>query len=411
MQINRWLPFLLAACAVSSEAAYYDTLPKGVRTLVYHYVTTSKINSEFSGSKNESDYHFVVDLGGENLSSISAVSGDIFNYLQAVSPEAYDQFSFGEYEIDGHGKVNVNAMGIGIGLTHSTTLYTAVPLYSSNVTLDIKRTKGNNHQAVAQSLQASGNSAEAQVFADIARQLPDASGEILQSVMVNYFGYKPIGDWSAQGLGDIELGVIQRLTNWHRAGLAVTAGVVLPTGREDDPDIIQDIPFGDGQTDVFAEFGGGYTVPNYLVSFDSFIRYTYQMPTTKTLRIADNKDYPQLATEKGEFSEKLGNKYDFTFASTYHLRDWFDLQAAYLYNFREQSKYESPYSRANLILSENTMEESHTAKFGLGFSSVNSFKRGDFMLPFNASLSAQQVLVGRNTPKYTRLDFEIRFFF
>jgi hypothetical protein len=68
-------------------------------------------------------------------------------------------------------------------------------------------------------------------------------------------------------------------------------GVVVPTGRTDNPDILQDIAFGDGQWDAFFEFGGGMTANSYL-SFDQWNRFTYQFPMTEEVRLTESSSFP-----------------------------------------------------------------------------------------------------------------------
>ncbi|GAB4011344.1 MAG: hypothetical protein Fur0010_05550 [Bdellovibrio sp.] len=380
--------------------------------MVYHLTQTDTVNSEYTSSKSESQYHFGLPLDSNNLANISESTQSVLEYLKNISPEAYEKFTFGEYQIDGKANATVQAYGLGWGLTNDTTVYGYLPIYKGEVKLDIVRTKQNNHQEVANALRAQGNNAAAQAIANLATQLPDATGELLQSAVVNYFGYKPLGNWQAQDLGDLELGIIHRLTNWNRAGLAVTTGVTLPTGREDDPDLIQDFAFGDGQTDVFLEIGGGYTLPSYWLSFDSFVRYTYQMPATKTLRVPENPDYPQVSSIKGTFEEKLGNKLDWTIMSTYHVFDWMEFQLGHLYSFTGAATYDSSDAKSNQALeaiSSDIIMQSWRAS--VQFSTINSFKRGDFWVPLSLSFGTQQMYSGQNTPNYTRYDLELRLFF
>ncbi|PIP93928.1 MAG: hypothetical protein COW00_05035 [Bdellovibrio sp. CG12_big_fil_rev_8_21_14_0_65_39_13] len=411
---NFVISITLMASALSSTgfAAYYDTLPKGVRTMVYHLTKTDTVNSEYTSNKSESQYHFSLPLDSSNLANLSESTQSVLEYLKNISQEAYEKFTFGEYQIDGKANATVQAFGLGWGLTNETTFYGYLPLYRGQVNIDIVRTKQNNHAEVANALQAQGNNSAAQAVANLAQQLPDANGELLQSVIVNYFGYKPIGNWQAQDLGDLELGIIHRLTNWNRAGLAVTTGVTLPTGREDDPDLIQDFAFGDGQADVFGEFGGGYTLPSYWVSFDSFFRYTHQMAATKTLRVPENVNYPQVSSQKGTFKEKLGNKYEWNMFATYHALDWMELQVGHLYSVTGASTYESNDERANRALEEtNPMIVMQSWRAAINLTTINSFKRGDFWVPLNLTLATQQMYSGQNTPNYSRYDLELRIFF
>lgn len=402
---------LVLAGSLSSQAAYYDTLPKGVRTLDLRQIVTDNINSSFTGNKQEAEYAFKIDLGANSIEGLNNITQDIFETLKDISPEAYDSFTFGEYSVKGSANANVRVFGFGYGITNRMTAYVGFPWYKTQVNLDIQRTKGNNHQAVLNQLQASGsNSQEAQIFTDFAKELPDATGEVLQSVVVNYFGYKPLGNWNGEGIGDTEVGIIYRLTDWDESGLAMTIGANLPTGRVDDPDILQDYGFGDGQTDAFLEFGGGVSFFDQRLSVDSWTRLTYQFAAEKTLRIPENEEY-QLGSEKTVFDEKLGNKVEYNFGLGYGFTDWLSLTGLYSYNYVQQSKYESAFTDANRILEKNTEQESHALTAGLSLSTVGLYNKGTFMLPFNASVSATNYISAQNQPKYSLYTLKLRFFF
>jgi len=412
----RYLRFLiiLTSYAFTAEAAYYSTLPKGVRALVYRQVNTDKIHSSFTGNKQEKDYFLKLSLDARSLEKAQEVFASYLQALKAQSPEAYDALQLGEYEIDAYAKVNVQGIGAAFGLTDRLTAYTVFPYYKAQVNLNMVRTKGNNNQQVQQIVQASGNSSNATVvdgiMNGITNILPDASGGVIQSVMVNHFGYQPVGNWEGQGMGDLEVGMIYRLTDKPDKGLAATLAFALPTGKTDDPDIIQDIPFGDGQFDVIGEFGGGARLWSSNFSFDSFVRYTYQVPASKTLRIPDSEEYP-LGTNKATFTEKLGDKIEVTSGLTYQFTRWLSLMAAHLYNYTLKSKYSSPFAEANRILAKDTEKESHTAKLEATFSTVELYKANKFFAPFNISAGAQKILTGKNVPSFTRFDFEFRMFF
>src|SRR5690606_20080442 len=108
-------------------------------------------------------------------------------------------------------------------------------------------------------------------------------------------------------------------------------------GRVDDPDILQDIGFGDGQTDLFAEFGGGYRLYDNIF-LNSYLRYTYQFASEKELRVPYSED-ASVSDEKGTFTEKLGNKWDYTLSSDYTINDWFSITGSYLFNYQEEAYY------------------------------------------------------------------------
>lgn len=406
-----WRSLLLSLMTtLSASANYYETLPKGVRMAVFKNVRTTTIESAFDRQNREQDYFFRVNLDASSIEDANETLKNLFQQVKGISQEAYEQLTFGEYQAKGEANVNVNGYGAAYGLTNRTTLYGIFPWYDAQVNLEIRRTRQNNYLEVAESLRRQGDNTGAQVLAQVAPSLPDVNEGVVQSLIVNYLGYQPLGSWQGEGLSDIELGVLHRLTDWSNAGLAFSTGVVLPTGREDDPDNLVDFGFGDGQTDVFLEFGGGYTIPDTSWSFDGYTRFTYQFEHNRRMRIPESRDYP-YGSESGIFKEKLGNRYDFSTRARYQLVRWLGLSTRYLYTYVGQAQYESPYTLANEIRAIDTERYSHSMRASLHFSTVPLYKSGDFFLPFDTNISAQTITGGMNEPRFSRYDVEFRFYF
>lgn len=66
-------------------------------------------------------------------------------------------------------------------------------------------------------------------------------------------GDQPVSDWRGRGIGDVIVGGRWRAIRTRTHAAAVTFGADLPTGRRDDPRVLTDFGFGDGQLDVFAD--------------------------------------------------------------------------------------------------------------------------------------------------------------
>lgn len=403
---------LLVGLSGSLSAAYYSTLPEGVRVAVFRQVMTSTIDQEFNSNSKPIGFDVDVNLSATALRESSAISEYIFSELQNISQQAYNKFTFGTYKIDGKAEVNVQGFAFGYGINDRVTTYVSMPIYNARVDMKMNRTGNDTQQEVLQILNGTSSANQFQTtFQEfLAGQNLGVTEGLIQSVVTNLYGYKPLGTWNARGLGDIDLVMIARLTDWQDAGMAVSYGVTLPTGRTDDPDLLQDFAFGDGQTDVFAEFGGGQTFYKGKFDLESSIRYTYQIASTKTLRVPENETFV-LSDKKADFYEKLGNKIDFMLGSSWSFDDRFSIGAQYLFNHIGEAKYESPYEVANKVHATNSEVYSHTMRLGANFSTVGLYQRGGFLLPMQAGLSAQRIFAGTNTPTYTRFDFEVRFFF
>src|SRR5690606_9722170 len=255
---------LLLTVATSIQAQAWKVLPKGVRIVGYRNVTTNKITANFN------------EFGGESpLGAQFRVDMNTFNQMTGgfdipgVDP---NQLVLGEYKVDAEAQMNVHGTGFGWGLTDRVMFYAELAFYKANVKAKIKRTEGNTYEDIARQLEQDPSLSQ-QAIANILRNMVDANERNLQSVITNYYGYKPIGNWHGTGYGDMETGFMTKVIDKGVWGLMIYPGVVLPTGYQDDPDILQDVGFGDGQFDLFAEAASGY-VFNDKLSFGTTLRYT-----------------------------------------------------------------------------------------------------------------------------------------
>lgn len=377
--------------------------------LGYRNVTTSTVTSEYNQAQAETPLSYSLNANAATMASIGNSVKYYMDQLKAISPAAYEKFSYGQYTVGGEARLNVNGMGLGWGLTDRLTVYGVMTYYSANVKVKYKQLKQSNTQEVADILQNSGVSDGDAAIANITAALPSASGNMLQSVIVNTYGYDEVGDWYGTGYGDTELGMTYGLIDHGYWGLSLTGGAVAPTGREDDPDLLQDIAFGDGQWDMFAETAVGYAV-NDSLRFGTYLRYTYQAPADKTLRVPTSQSIP-LSSEKGRFNVKYGDRLDASFLSTATVNDWLSFTPAYEFFYQLPSQYESSYSDANRYLASNSDRMGHTARFSTSISSIQPYLKKQFVLPATLSFHVQQTIAGKNVPKVGRFEVELKLLF
>lgn len=376
----------------SSYAAYYDTLPKDVRNITYRIIQTGQITGSYGSSGNFKGYNVNANI---NADSIKGVNTTVDAYLELLSAADYANFSFGTFQGSASSKVTAQAFGAGYGVTDRFTMYGFIPFYSAVVDLQIERTsKGRSNMGDA---------------AIVLENLPDVDTRLIQSLFVNYYQYQPLGKWKATDFGDAELGTMYQVKKWRNAGALINFGVVVPSGREDNPNILQDIAFGDGQWDAFYEFGGGIQVtPDW--SLDNWTRFTYQFPSNEIVRMPDSNAF-LITRNIGEAKIKLGNKYQTNFQGNYQLTDLWSTSLLYSLEYVEPTDYISSNPRADNILEENSEKISHIGRINLGFSTLSLYQQKRFFMPMNLNLAIQSIFAGKNVPKYERADFEVRLFF
>ncbi len=403
----KWIIGLSLFCFMSaSYAQTWATLPKGVRALGYRNVTTSPIKSNFNQFRSETSLstNFRVDA-----ITLNQISGNLLVPGQDIDATAYKELLVGEYGVNAQARANVHGFGFGYGLTDKVMLYTEIAYYNANVQARLQRTKGNNFKQVEDYLRKNGTTYSDKATAELLRRLVDIDEQNVQSVVVNYYGYKPIGNWQGQGYGDMETGLMIKAIDKGTWGLQLYPGVILPTGTKDDPDVLQDIGFGDGQTDVFGEMGTGYIVNDNL-SFGTRLRYTYQSPSKKQLRVPTARDF-SLSSQKGSFNVKYGDKVNLMVNSTFAFNDWLSITPVYRYMYQMKSQYDSPFGAANGYLSYNSDKQEHQAQLTASVSSIQPFLKKKFLLPAQINFNIVQTVSGKNVPKVGRFEIELRMIF
>ena len=401
-----FLLFLLIPLQVRA-AAYYDTLPKNVRLFALRQIVSDNISNIYQPDMSKDPMKLSANINSEALASVQALDEYYFDQLKKYSPEAYKYFSAGVWDIQAKAQAKVFGIGGAYGFSDRLTGLFTLPYYHVKVKVNAQRVQGNNYDEVAEIIR--NTEGRLRGLSIETSDLPDPSGELVQSVLVDFYNYSPAGDWEGKGFGDLELALKYRLTDWKNSGLAVSLGSIVPTGKVQSEDIIQDVSFGEGLFGLYGEFGGGVTI-SPLLSFNGWVRGQYRLPITIEKRAPEDYDF-FLSKEKQSFRYIPGAKLESSVSASFQLNDWITLIPEYLYTYIQASEYKSPNSLANSILSYKSEEERHVGKFNFEVSSINSFLKGKMTLPFTTILSVEKTLVGKNTPDLTLGSLEFRLLF
>lgn len=405
------LALIFTLGATSAFGASYQTLPKGVDMFVLKQVMTSKVESKYDGNRSDNALALQENFTSSKLESVSSAMKTYFNELKAISPDAYNQFSLGEFKAEAYAQATAQGIGLAHGITDRLTVYGSLPVYHIKSNVTFRQSQKSNIAAVQAAVANSPtNSALSTFVRQLTLQLPDTNEELLQSMIVNYYHYKALGSWEKDALGDAEVGAIYRLTDAQDMGLAMAFGAVLPTGDSDDPDSLQDVSTGDGQYDGFVESMAGISFFDNVLQFDLKTRFTYQFASKKIMRKLDDPDVP-LSSEKETMSEKLGNKFDSTVTLTINPTSWLNFNSALIYSETGATTYGASDPRVKAVLEQDTSSNNYWGKVGVGFSSVDLYKAKKMDIPFEVNLSAQRLLNAKNSYNYDRFDLDFRLFF
>ena len=396
--------FILATS--STEASYFDTLPEGRFNLQYRRIKTNSVVSNYDTNGLLTSNNINFKLNAESLMGSNQILDEYFSDLKNISSEAYLNFQIGAYEIKPVANIEVEVLGFGYGLGDKTTAYFGIPFYKASVKVDFNRTEGNNYKEISEMVEDSDSG----IVGRITQGLPDISEGIIQTVLTEYYGTKALGTWTASGPGDLEAGIMHQLHKDKSFGSLIKFGTVLPTGKVEDPDILQDISFGDGQVDVFFEGGVGGKFLSHL-GYTLSARYTYQMDSQKTYRVPDVEGV-SLGVNKTQVTEKLGNKIDLFSALSFEAFDLFTFQLGHYFNHQQKTTILS--SNGALFKGSNIFSPSqgHSAEVKFTFSTVKSYlKNKSFFLPFDLSASYLKTLSGINIQEVNRSTLQLSMYF
>ena len=116
----------------------------------------------------------------------------------------------------------------------------------------------------------------------VAGQLNQFIGAMNAKLALNNF--QALNNWEGRGVGDTTVAAKYRFVDEALNKFAVTAGVVAPTGRVDDPDHLIDIPFGTGAWAGFSSFIADQYLTNDLF-LNQYAKFTYLAPARKEIRL------------------------------------------------------------------------------------------------------------------------------
>ncbi|MCX6130994.1 MAG: hypothetical protein NTX25_18290, partial [Proteobacteria bacterium] len=230
----------------------------------------------------------------------------------------------------------------------------------------------------------------------------------LNNKLIRY-NFAQLTKWNQTGWGDTTLALKYRALDQDLLKLAVTGGVVAPTGRTESPSILTDLPFGDGQWDVFSQISSDQQV-NSSVFFNQFAKYTYQAPGKRTMAWKTYEESIEVPKNNTEF--KLGDKIDAGVSVQFEEESTGltgGLGALYFRKFGD--RYQVSDLDSKLELQRNTDQDAEYIQAKLGYSTLPAFKRKDFPLPINISLEYRKQAQSRNLPVTDFVQMDLNLFF
>lgn len=402
-----WLG-LATIVAANQALAFENTqvLPKGVRNL-----NLRSVNTEFDektgpdGAKNPLAQPLMKDLTFDLIArGEEKLKGDQLRAF-LTSNGFSESDSVGQFTADLNGKISVLAPIASYGVSDKMTVALAVPVYTASTSVSVGFQPNANASAFLAALAKPENNQTA-AAREAGAKLNNAVGRLNDKLVDNH--YSELEDWNAQGVGDITLASKYRFLGTDVLGGALTSGIVAPTGRTDDPDVLTDVPFGDGQWDVFSQLAFDQTAFKAL-TLNQFGKYTVQLPDEKMVRAVEEDEAIEVNYTQTKF--KLGDKVDAGTSLQWSPAFGLVSGVGYTYFRKYGDVYRGPENETKELLEKNTDQVAHNSEVQLGYSTVPHYKAGIFAVPFEMKLTYVRQIASRNMPVTDLAQFDLNLFF
>lgn len=229
---------------------------------------------------------------------------------------------------------------------------------------------------------------------------------------ISGFGFKRVESWSGEGLGDIEAGAKYQYFKDENWALAASGGVRFPTGREDDPDDLVDVPFGTGAYALLFRLHNDYTIHNIWSAYpptvapgppelnqpgdlvlDGTFRYDWVLPDESVKRVSSSITNP-ITTNREKVERDLGDKFDFEFSGKLYLTSAWSVTAQYRYAFKLEDEIHGRRGFLYRTLEQDTDATEQIYILSLSYSTLPLYLEKKFPIPMGFSLSYRDRFAG-----------------
>lgn len=403
---------VLGACFVSDNAMAQKTsamLPEGVWRVRYVGVRTGEItqavNAEGFAQPLMAQLEQSIDMNtlAQQSPELQQLRGALNSYERGLGDSFLMANLFPSAELVG----TQNILAAEYGLTPKISLGIIVPIVSFNMRANFQAGVQDNLQAVQEKVKGYG--ALEGALQKYAQGRPDTS--TFANSIFTQNGYQTPGNFGWTGLGDVELGAkFELYKNPNVFTSSLLGGFRLPTAtHEADLTNILDKNSGDKQWDLAFEWSNDYSPASFL-TFGATTRYTFQLANSQQAalyRVNSTSALPNLNDPDTiqNVRRDLGDMLESELSVTGNY-DRFLMSFMYQNKLKGEDDYTVPAGFRSDNLEEDTEQVEHRGAVGLRYSTLKAYVAKQAALPFEAMITYNRLLAGRNVPNadFARLD-------
>lgn len=382
-----WI-LLAVSILVPGQADDAMVLPQG-RSQAYldfyrYHETTQRYNAD--GKREELAHPFTnAALDSGVLASLAP--------LDALVGKA----TIGDVSVSYQYAIEVLDLGYSYGLSDRLSIGIHVPYYwiSNNVETEFDNTSAN----------VGLNPLNGECCIPVAAGGQPMEVDDVQELVTSDFGFSEIDSWSRDGIGDTELGAKYRFYLQSQSALAMSGGIRIPSGYEDDADKLNDVAWSYGNYALLLRLHYDYLlsdlwsngksrlhqqlpVPGDLV-LNLTLRYDYMLPDEKTMRIGDSPDQV-LTPNRERVDRELGDIYNIEVSASYQASAEFSLALTYTYSGKFKDDIDGDMGFNYASLEDDTDSHQQIVIVEASYSTLAAFAAQQSRLPMEFSLAYRE---------------------
>lgn len=314
-----------------------------------------------------------------------------------------DQLSLGVLKVDTTPEVRYLAPVYARGITRRWTVGFGVPIVNYRNRLSLAQSGSNLEAVRAQVGTASVD------LNDAFDQLNVNLALVAQDTLVKK-GYKPLTDRDETLVGDLQVVSLVQMNKEEKFSTQLKTLLSVPTGQGDDPDDLADLG-AFGYTAIENQLLGNF-VPLRNVQLAAKLGYRYTLPDRVPRRVPTREDDTLPGPEtKMTVNRKTGDAFYGGSSVTYTLDRGLDVGLGWEFTRKGADSYSGSAAVRYDLISNQIESSSDRVRFGVSYSTIESFFAGTAMLPSIIAYEFSDNIGGRNTERMAVHELWLQLFF
>ena len=379
------------ACCIPRQGTADNAavLPTGISQAywdLYHYLPTrQRYNAD--GDREDLAYPF----------TDAVLDSSVLTSLAPLDPLVPGAANIGRVSVDYEYDIDVLDLGYSYGLTDKLSIGIHIPYYwiKNNVDTSLDTTNAN----------VGLNPATGTCCIPLGAGGVPMDTDDVQNLVSDLYGFSKLDTWQRDGIGDTELGAKYQFYLRDSAAFAVTGGLRIPTGYEDDADKLNDVAWSYGNYALLLRLHYDYLVSNLWkpvttklhnpvpaagdLLLNLTFRYDYMLPDEKTMRIGDDPDQV-LTTNRERVSRELGDLFGLEVSTKYQATDTTSFSATYTYAFKSKDDIDGDEGYNYDSLEANTDSSQQIIILAAAYSTMADYRKQQSAAPMEFSIAYRE---------------------